>query len=752
MSPVFFISGSPVAYFMSKRGTIKRRDSNSCDLYDWSVCFLDYSYFQSSLREQSFIMPSSKARAISRRKSKKRKGFKGTQYQQLMLDAAASSGGLPRPDVPEPLSTSTPSKSQQAKASNISKEKLQNSSLNELDITELVRINESFSLVQIQCFVEALEKSVICKECQSAKSIMKLEIDERKRQGLAEQFTIKCSECNAKTSFFSSRKISNGIFEVIERSVIASNSLAGGRQALADFCATMNLPRPLALSSFSRHSKQLSNVTLQLAERKMKEAADRVRKTVIQKNPNIEKEDKEGAVPVAVSVDGTWHKRGFSSKYGVVVAILVDTGEVIDFDVLSKHCYQCKKHERDDKSSIKYKKWMETHKASCQINHQGSSGEMEGVGALRIFCRSIEKYKLKYTTFVGDGDSDTFKVVKEGVEKKYGPRYHVTKEECIGHVQKRMGNALRRFVKGMTGKRMSDNRTVGGKGRLTKIKIDQIQKYYGQAIRQNVGDLSGMQNVVWAIFQHTVKPATSVSLESQHSLCPKGSGSWCKFNSDLVTKGKTYHQNGRLPSVFFEPLKPIFERLASRELLQKCQRGLTQNQNESFNNLIWKRCPKVMFFGKERIVFAVSEAVCTFNTRAGAKAVIMKAAGINNVGINLLLALRRKDNARLASAAQKVANKYKYWRFNRKKDLNVEAKKVTKHYEAGGFDCTGEKSQRGIKRRRSTVQHAKSKRLRIQATGNEERNFDIVEKKQEDIVEITRPVPVHIIVPFNPNE
>ena len=138
-------------------------------------------------------MPSSIARAISRRKSKKKQGFKRIQYQQLMLDASASSGGLPRPDVPQPLSTSTPSMSQQTKASNISKEKFQNSSLNELGATDLVRINESFSLVKIQCFVEALEKSVICKECISAKSITKLEIDEKKRQGLAEQFTIKCS-------------------------------------------------------------------------------------------------------------------------------------------------------------------------------------------------------------------------------------------------------------------------------------------------------------------------------------------------------------------------------------------------------------------------------------------------------------------------------------------------------------------------------------------------------------------------------
>ena len=34
-----------------------------------------------------------------------------------------------------------------------------------------------------------------------------------------------------------------------------------------------------------------------------------------------------------------WQKRGYSSKYGVVLVILVDTGEVVDFEVLPMHRY-----------------------------------------------------------------------------------------------------------------------------------------------------------------------------------------------------------------------------------------------------------------------------------------------------------------------------------------------------------------------------------------------------------------------------
>ena len=40
--------------------------------------------------------------------------------------------------------------------------------------------------------------------------------------------------------------------------------------------------------------------------------------------------DSTATLDVAVSFDGTWAKRGFASLTGVVFAISVDTGEVLD--------------------------------------------------------------------------------------------------------------------------------------------------------------------------------------------------------------------------------------------------------------------------------------------------------------------------------------------------------------------------------------------------------------------------------------
>ncbi|GFU65015.1 uncharacterized protein TNCV_2852171 [Trichonephila clavipes] len=49
-------------------------------------------------------------------------------------------------------------------------------------------------------------------------------------------------------------------------------------------------------------------------------------------------DENDGKRDLAVAVDGSWQKRGFSSKNGLVTVTSVDTGKVIDVEVFSKHC------------------------------------------------------------------------------------------------------------------------------------------------------------------------------------------------------------------------------------------------------------------------------------------------------------------------------------------------------------------------------------------------------------------------------
>ncbi len=161
---------------------------------------------------------------------------------------------------------------------------------------------------------------------------------------------------------------------------------------------------------------------------------------------------------------------------------------------------------------------------------------MESKGAIAIFKRSIQERGLKYINFVGDGDSSCFGKVAEELKRVYGDSYIIQKEECVGHIQKRMGSALLQYKKNMKGQQLEHGKGVGGAGRLTQDKEKKNQNYYGLAIRQNKGDLEGMKTSIVAILHHIIAELRK-SLDAQHKYCPKGKDSWCKFWKDVSLLG-----------------------------------------------------------------------------------------------------------------------------------------------------------------------------------------------------------------------
>ena len=112
----------------------------------------------------------------------------------------------------------------------------------------------------------------------------------------------------------------------------------------------------------------------------------------------------------------------------------------------------------------------------------------------------------------------------------------------------------------------------------------------------------------------------------------------------------------RLPYVFVEQLKPIFTRLSEDKLLDHCLQGLTQNQNEAANQVLWGKCPKTKFCGRNKVLLAVTETVSHFNTGAASTASLLKAAGVVP-SENMMSALRNTDIIRIKEAAIKVSEK-----------------------------------------------------------------------------------------------
>ncbi|GFV50993.1 uncharacterized protein TNCV_302541 [Trichonephila clavipes] len=111
-----------------------------------------------------------------------------------------------------------------------------------------------------------------------------------------------------------------------------------------------------------------------------------------------------------------------------------------------------------------------------------------------------------------------------------------------------MGTRLRK-LKQMSSK-LSDGKSIGGKGRLTDRMIHLITTYYGNAIRQNKTCLSDMRKAVWAVYFHI----RSSDEEPLHSFCPVGPNSWCKYQNQILTESLETE-----PTPNIESLKPETE-------------------------------------------------------------------------------------------------------------------------------------------------------------------------------------------------
>ncbi len=73
------------------------------------------------------------------------------------------------------------------------------------------------------------------------------------------------------------------------------------------------------------------------------------------------------------------------------------------------------------------------------------------------------------------------------------------------------------------------------------------------------------------------------------------------------------HDYGSLSEDFAEAIPPIFTYLSSENLLERCVGGFNQNNNESYNQLIWKISPKIVPAGSNTVEIAAYIAAGIFN-------------------------------------------------------------------------------------------------------------------------------------------
>ena len=501
-------------------------------------------------------------------------------------------------------------------------------------------------------------QQMVCKECGNSAGLV-LEDNPRERKGSASHLRVRCEACGWVYTFYTSKKVQRS-FDVNKRLVYAMRSMGQGHASMKRFCGFMNMPPPLHYKAYNASNAALTKAAKTVATKAMEDAAAELHHG----------DDSDQIVKCGVSCDGTWQRRGHSSLNGCVTTLSIETGKCLDIEVLSKVCHRCQKIERES-DDAKKADLLENHTGKCKMNYKGSAPSMETEGIKRIFERSEKTRKLQYTEYFGDGDSKAYSEVENCYES-----VHVEKKECVGHVQKRVGTALRNLKK--------ENKGIGGKGKLTDSLIDKLQNYYGIAIRSNPGDLSTMKSSIYASLFHCV----SSKKRNLHSHCPDGPESWCRFKQDLANKTNLYKPGPGLPDQIIALIKPIYARLSNDDLLKKCLDGKTQNQNESINGMIWNRLPKTVFVGADVLNFGAYDAVAHFNIGNKAAENIISELS-QTPGHFFTESLRKGDTLRVKKAGHRntpeVKKRRKILRGQKKKKADKNKEKEGNTYEAGAF-------------------------------------------------------------------
>ena len=275
------------------------------------------------------------------KKTRKRKGFcvrsqeKRDDLRTELPDMTTDPGTMPASNEASAPITAADVKS-------ISSKKLLNTSFNNLESESgiltrekarevgleplpNIEIAKGFKLQDATLLNDCISKAAICSSCRKASSRLSLYQKNNEREGLSQCLFLKCSCCEAETRLSTSRRLGGkggGAREVNRRAALASCQF--GHSGLTQFCITMNLSPPVSTDVYQKHLIQVENATKKHAEEVMNRAAERLRNKVVKEDPDQIDDGEDIIACVSVAVDGTWQKRGHSSKLGVAFVISVD--------------------------------------------------------------------------------------------------------------------------------------------------------------------------------------------------------------------------------------------------------------------------------------------------------------------------------------------------------------------------------------------------------------------------------------------
>ena len=182
------------------------------------------------------------------------------------------------------------------------------------------------------------------------------------KYGLAHFFKAECHcDCTKLCEWASTMPTSHNVsthqrgvkpYEINMRAMITFREIGRGYKSIQEFCKLMNMPPPMDRKVYRKSFSRLHRAYSKVGQNSLEDAAEQVAGIA----------DDTGVQNVTASFDGTWQRRGYSSLHGVVTC--VSNGKVVDYEVLSKVCRQCKYWNRHT-SAKGYDDWKLHH--NCLI-------------------------------------------------------------------------------------------------------------------------------------------------------------------------------------------------------------------------------------------------------------------------------------------------------------------------------------------------------------------------------------------------
>ena len=516
--------------------------------------------------------------------------------------------------------------------------------LNEADIAyspmKNLKDSSGYRFLQTSNFLDLVK--VVHNKCRGNIEITELN---EKRMGVDSVLTITCDGCDLEYVTQSSKQQVPGTWrpqdsvDINTRLVYALTEMGCSKKQMETFCSIMDIPvTSCARTMWEKRVRAIHGAHRRVTEKLFREN----REELLQHYPP----DADGKIYIPVTYDATWMTRGYNSTVGVGFVMSLDTGKPLDASVKVNYCQQCnfcsyKKHTR------KYRQWLRLHKPNCKFDDINSK-EMEAVIAEELWRRS-QGFKIYYRFMVCDGDSSAWKRVRfiYGACKKCknyyekmssdqqaefdnsegGPAFwanhrdnnqclSVQKENCINHVKKGLGTALRnRRTESNLGKTAKNT-----KHRLTDFAIKKREDYFRNVlVKYKLGAKATAEQ-----YTHAIKEARREILaghfhscvsesDIRHYYCRAEDG-WCKKVMNEKFEEKPYYLEEKCRRILMKDYK----RFTSDVILRRCLRAKTQNQQESINNMLWARIPKRKYHGRRRVETAVDSTI--LNWCLGSKA------------------------------------------------------------------------------------------------------------------------------------